>query len=389
MLSSTSKRPILMTILYTKRFYLCFAILLWAQSLYAQTNEQWEGVGIESNYFHSNMMRHSKKITAPLAQNTSAFELSLTKKFKGTRDWQIRRGYPEAGVGLFYLNYNNRNLYGEVFAIVPHLRLRIITKERFTWSLRAGMGFGYVTKPYQRVPNNNLENETIGGNVNNFTPLQTDLRYIFNKHLEFQAGAHLIHVSNASFRRPNFGINIWGVQAGVRYFPVTNKPQRIERPLPQLKNRILVYAKGSIAFIEKDMPDGGLNRVYNAGVFATKRYLGKNKVILGADYTYNTAMYANLKYNQRHVGEENKYSSQSSVFLGNEFEFNRFGIVLQAGYYLTKIDQQTEKYYQKIGGNFYFYKSEKGILKEGIFSLLLKAHTNRAELLELGLNFGF
>ena len=389
MLYSTSKRSILMTILYTKRLYLCFAILLWAQSLSAQTNEQWEGVGIESNYFHSNMMRHSKKITAPLAQNTSAFELSLTKKFKGTRDWQIRRGYPEAGVGLFYLNYNNRNLYGEVFAIVPHLRLRIITKERFTWSLRAGMGFGYVTKPYQRVPHNNLENETIGGNVNKFTPLQTDLRYIFKKHLEFQAGAHLIHVSNASFRRPNFGINIWGVQAGVRYFPVTNKPQRIERPLPQLKNRILVYAKGSIAFIEKDMPDGGLNRVYNAGVFATKRYLGNNKVILGADYTYNSAMCASLKDNERNIGEENKYSSQSSVFLGNEFEFNRFGIVLQAGYYLTKIDQQTEKYYQKIGGNFYFYKSEKGILKEGIFSLLLKAHTNRAELLELGLNFGF
>jgi hypothetical protein len=27
-------------------------------------------------------------------------------------------------------------------------------------------------------------------------------------------------------------------------------------------------------------------------------------MILGVDYTYNTAMYANLKYNQRHVGEE-------------------------------------------------------------------------------------
>lgn len=378
-----------MTILYPKSIFICLVILLWTQASYAQTDDKWEGVGIESNYYHSNMMRHSKKITAPLAKNTSAFELSLTKKFKGTKDWQVRRGYPEAGLGLFYLNYNNRNLYGEVFAIAPHLRLRIITKTHFTWSLRAGMGFGYVTKPYQRVPNNNLENETIGGNANNFTPLQTDLRYTVNEHFEVQAGAHLIHVSNASFRRPNFGINIWGIQAGLRYFPVTNKPQKIERDLPVLKNRILVYAKGSIAFIEKDLPDGGLNRIYNAGVFATKRYLGKNKMILGVDYTYNTAMYANLKYNQRHVGEENKYSSQSSVFLGNEFEFNRFGIVLQGGYYLKKIDQQTEKYYQKIGANFYFYKQETGILKEGVFSLLLKAHTNRAELLELGLNFGF
>ncbi len=334
-------------------------------------------------------MRHSKKITAPLAENTSTFELSITKKYKGTKDWQIRRNYPEAGLGLYYLNYNNQQIYGEVFGIVPHLRVRVITKENFSWSLRVGMGLAYVTNPYQRVPKQNLENETIGGYINNLSPLQTDLRYRINNHLEVQAGAHLIHVSNASFRRPNFGINIWGIQAGLRYFPVSNNPQRIHRTLPKLKNRILFYAKGSIAFAEKDMPDGGLNRIYNAGIFATKRYAGKNKIILGADYTYNTAVYANLKYNEERPGEENKYSSQSSIFAGHEFEFNRFGIVMQGGVYLTKMDGQTENFYQKLGANFYFYKSETGFFKEGLFSSLLKVHLNRAELFELGLSFGF
>lgn len=373
--------------MHLHKLFLILSFIFAVQSLQAQSS--WDGVGVETNYFHSNMMRHSKKITAPLAKNTSTFELSLTKKFSGTKDWQVRRNYPEAGIGAFYLNYNNRDIYGSVFAIVPHIRFRVITTDRFSWTLRAGLGIGYVTNPYQRVPKLNLDNETIGGYINNFSPLQTDLRYIVNDHLAFQAGAHLLHVSNASFRRPNYGINIWGIQAGVRYFPVSNKPKKIYRDLPKLSNRILFYAKGSIAFVEKDMPDGGLNRVFNGGLFATKRYLGKNKAILGIDYTYNTAVYAAIKYNFRHKGQENRWSSQSSIFLGNEFEFNRFGIVLQAGVYLMQYDQQTDRFYQKLGGNFYWFKNETGLLKEGLCSILLKTHQNRAELLELGLALGF
>jgi hypothetical protein len=373
--------------MHLRTLFLICSIIISVIELKAQSS--WDGVGVEANYFHSNMMRHSKKITAPLAKDTRTFELSLTKKFRGTKDWHLRRNYPEAGIGAFYLDYNNREIYGAVFAIVPHLRFRVIAKEKFSWTLRAGLGIGYVTNPYQRVPKLNLDNETIGGYINNFSPLQTDLRYVINNHLEFQAGAHLLHVSNASFRRPNFGINIWGIHAGLRYFPISNKPEKIERALPELPNRILFYTKASIAFVEKDMPDGGLNRVYNGGIFATKRYLGKNKIILGADYTYNTAVYAAIKYNFRHKGKENRWSSQSSIFLGNEFEFNHFGIVLQAGVYLMRYDQQTDRFYQKLGGNFYWFKRETGLLKEGLCSVLLKTHQNRAELLELGMALGF
>lgn len=369
--------------------YILILLTVLLQGTLLPAQEAWDGVGIETNYFHSNMMRHSKKITAPLARNTSTFELSITKKFKGTKDWQQRRGYPEAGIGAYYLDYNNKGIYGEVFGIVPHLRLRVITKEHFSWSHRVGMGLCYVTNPYQRVPRQNLDNETIGGHMNNLSPLQTDLRYSINDHLELQAGAHLIHVSNASFRRPNFGINIWGLQAGLRYFPVSARPERISRQLPELSNRVLFYGKGSIAFIEKDMPDGGLSRVFNGGLFATKRYLGKNKAILGADYTFNTATYAQIKFDERHRGTESWRSSQISAFVGNEFEFGHFGIVLQGGVYLKRMDEQYDRFYQKLGGNFYFYRSETGLLKEALFSALLKVHLNRAELFELGLSFGF
>ncbi|HTO16945.1 MAG TPA: acyloxyacyl hydrolase [Edaphocola sp.] len=348
-----------------------------------------EGKGIEINYFHSNMMRHSKKITAPLAENTSTFELSLTQKAKGDKDWQIRRNYPETGVGLFYVDYNRPDIYGQAIGIVPHIRLRLITLEHFAWSVRMGMGICYYTTPYQKVPNNNIENETIGSYLNNLTPMETDLRYIINQHLTFQAGIHLIHLSNGSYRRPNFGINIWGIQAGIQYFPIPNNPKRIVRPLPELKNRILLYPKVAISFIEQGQSDGGLNRVYNVGAYATKRYLGKNKIILGTDYTYNTATYSYLKYNDLKEGQENKYASQISIYAGNEFEFNRIGIVLQGGVYLRRMFEQHDTWYEKLGVNFYCYKKETGFLKEGLVSIMLKAHKNRAELFEIGFAVGF
>ena len=335
------------------------------------------------------MLRHTKKITAPLAKNTSTFELSFTKKFTGTRDWQLRRNYPELGLGVFYVDYNCPTIYGQVFGIVPLIRLRLITTPCFSWSLRGGMGLAYDTKPYERVPNPNLQNETVGSHANNLTPMQTDLRFSVNKYLDFQAGAHLIHVSNASFRRPNFGINIWGFQVGLRYFPMSSTPERIHRDLPVLSNRILVYPKLAISYIEQGIPDGGLSRVYNCGVYATKRYLGKNKAILGIDYTYNTATYSAMKYNFRHIGEENRWASQGSVYFGNEFEFNRVGIVLQGGLYLWQMDQQKASFYEKIGANFYFLKQEKGLVKEGLISVLLKANKTNAELLEFGISFGF
>ncbi|HRP89423.1 MAG TPA: acyloxyacyl hydrolase [Edaphocola sp.] len=370
-----------------KGIFFFFAVL--SVPFYSNAQQWLDGKGIEVNYFHSNMMRHSKKITAPLAKNTSTFELSLIQKSRGKKDWQIRRNYPETGIGLFYVDYNNSEIYGKAIGLVPHLRLRLITTQHFSWSVRMGMGICYYSNPYQRVPHQNLQNETIGGYINNLTPMQTDLRWIINKHLEFQAGAHLIHISNGSFRRPNFGINIWGIQTGIRYFPVSNKPQKIKRNLPELKNNFKFYPKVAIAFVEQGQPDGGLSRVYNAGFYTTKRYWNKNKLILGADYTYNTATYSYLKYNELKRGEENKYSSQASIYAGNEFELNRVGIVLQAGVYLHKMYEQEDNCYEKLGANFYAYKNDKGFLKEGIFSVMLKAHKNRAELIELGLSLGF
>ncbi|KAA5536435.1 acyloxyacyl hydrolase [Taibaiella lutea] len=355
----------------------------------AQENGGWKGFGIETNFTIGKMIKHTPKFTGPIPDHSYSFELNLIKKTYGQKDWQQRRHYPQIGIGFYYNNYNMPDVYGQAFGIFPNIQLNIIKGDHFEWTVRAGMGVGYDTRPYEREPNPNLENVAIGGHWNNISPFSTDIRWKVNEHWDLQAGVCFSHVSNAAFQQPNLGINMYGAHFGLRYFPVTSKPELIKRTLQPLKNRWLLQARYSMAFIESSPADGPLNPVYTGALFVSKRYWSKNKVYGGVDYTYNSAKYAKLKSIEHFQGQEYKESTQAAVFLGNEFLIGRLGILFQAGYYLHKMDEQTDNIYEKLGGNFYLVQKEKGPLKELFFTALLKTHAATAEFFEMGIGVGF
>lgn len=363
-------------------------LLLSTAALHAQQQPAWSGFGIESNIMVGRMLRHSPRFTGPLPDHSYSIELNFVKKTYGQKDWQQRRRYPQLGLGVYYNNYNMPDVYGQAIGIFPNVQLSLVRSGHFEWSFKAGMGVCYYTKPYERLPSPNTENVAIGGHWNNISPFSTDIRWSFDEHWDLQAGLNFSHVSNAAFQQPNLGINMYGAHIGLRYFPVTSNPVKIRRDLPPLKNRWLVQARASIAFIEASPADGPLNPVYMGAVFASKRYWSKNKVYAGLDYYYNSAKYARLKSVEHFPGSEYSHSTQAAVFLGNEFLLGRLGVLFQLGYYLHRMDEQEDKLYQKVGGNFYLLQREKGPIKELFFSAILKTHRANAELFEMGLGIG-
>jgi len=349
----------------------------------------WRGFGIESNIMMGKMIRHTPKFTGPLPDHTYAFEINFIKKTWGQKDWQQRRHYPQLGIGFHYNNYNMPDVYGQTFGIFPNIQLNLITGKRVEWTLRAGMGVCYDTRPYERTPHPNTENVAIGGHWNNVSPFSTDIRWKVNHHWDLQAGINFSHVSNASFQQPNLGINSYGAHIGLRYFPVTSEPEKIVRNLPDLKNRWLVQARYSMAFIQNSPAGGPMNMVYGGALFLSKRYLSRNKAYAGVDYFYNSAKYAKLKSIEHFPGEEFRHSTQAAVFIGNEFLVGRLGLLFQLGYYVHKMDEQSDNIYQKLGGNFYLLQQEKGPLKELFVSAILKTHMGTAEFFEMGVGVGF
>jgi hypothetical protein len=366
-------------------YVLCMSTLLPA---YGQ-NSPWRGFGIEVNYMGGQIFKHTQKFRGPVPPLSTAIEVNFIQQTFGREQWHQQRHFPIIGAGITYTDYGVDSIYGKCISMYPNLQVPLLKSKYLEWTCRVGFGLGYVTKHYERAPIWDTLNNAIGSHGNNYTILATDLRFRINEHWDVQAGGNFSHISNASFRTPNLGINLLGGHVGLRYFPVTSKPEKIITAIPPLKNRWLAQVRFGIAANEYGQANGPLYPVYLLSGYISRRYHGKNKVFAGLDYSYHKGVYAFLRNNEIYPGEEKKHSWKSSVFVGNEFLVGTMGIVLQLGVYVKEAALREDPYYQKLGSNIYLFQNESGTLKEAALAVLLKTHKFQAELVEVGFVLGF
>jgi len=217
----------------------------------------------------------------------------------------------------------------------------------------------------------------------------TDLRYHVSDNWDVQLGAGATHISDASYGKPNLGINVAGMHVGVRYFPITSNPMSIHDTLPRLSNRWLAEVRLSMAMTARNTNGGPLYPVYIASVYASRRWHNTYKYFVGADYYYHEDIYAYLRNTGLATGHEAFNSYQTAVFAGNEFLLGRFGILLQTGAYLHQTYIKLGPVYEKVGGQYYIVQKEYGPVKELFLSVFLKTHQTVAELAEFGVGVGF
>jgi len=368
---------------------LLFVCFFFVASSFAQEKKTLEGMGVEGNVFVGNLFRHSQTMTSRMPESTWGAEINIVKHLHGQKPWHQQRNFPWVGLGLMFLDYNSPDVFGQVWGIYPNIQFPLIRASTWEWTFRAGFGLSYVTKPFERFPDVNLENTAIGGHWNNISPFSTDFRYQLNKQMDFQAGLSFVHVSNASFQQPNLGLNMWSAHLGLRYFPSGNRGTNKPSSSLNLSNRWLIHARAGIAFIDSWPGNGPINPSYMGSVYTSKRYWSKNKAFAGIDLHYHSGMYVFLKSIENEVGKEKWASTQLALFAGHEFIYGPVGLLFQGGVYLHRTYQQPELFYQKLGCNIYLYQAENGILKEVFVSTLLKTHLFTAELFEMGVGIGF
>ena len=346
------------------------------------------GYGIEVGYVGGQVFKHSPKYNPPIPRYSQAIDINILRQTCGKSDWEERRHYPVIGLGMTYTDYGIDSVYGKCFGIYPVLELPLVKGKKLEWTFRLGLGIGYVTQTYERVPSWDTINNAIGGHMNNFTMFASDLRYKINDQWAVSMGGNFSHISDATWKIPNLGVNMYGAHVAVRYFPVTSKPERRKRTLEPLPNRWLMHARVGFSANEYGVPDGPLYPIYTSSAFVSKRYAGKNKAYAGLDYSYHPSIVAFLKNNEVYPGKEKQHAWKSTVFIGNEFLLGRLGLVLQLGYYLKKGELNEHKLCQKLGYNFYLIKNEKGALKELCLYSMLKTHRVQAEFIEFGMGLG-
>ncbi len=372
------------------KLLLCYSIcIVTVKNSIAQSTAE-PGFGMEMNIMAGKVVKHSAKFTLPIPSLSGAAEVNFLWKTYGKKDWQRRRKYPTLGIGIAYTNYGNDKIYGQSIGIYPNLELPIYRSPKLEWTMRLGMGLGYISKRYSRTaPTWDTLNVAIGSHINNYTLFTSDLRYKVNSHWSLQAGINFSHMSDAAYRKPNLGINLVGAHIGVRYFPNTSNPKRTTTTPIKLRNRWLIQARQGIAMTSSGSGGGPVYPVYLSSLYMSKRYHTNNKFFAGVDYSYHHDIYAFLKNYDLTPGKERQQSWKSAIFVGNEFIFGHVGLLLQVGVYTHEAYLKLDPYYEKFGMNWYLLQREKGFLKEIFIATLLKTHLTQAELAELGLGIGF
>ncbi|MCC6186738.1 MAG: acyloxyacyl hydrolase [Chitinophagaceae bacterium] len=379
------------TVFKCSKFLLLLLLLAVANVavIFAQA-EQRSYFGFESNLLTGKIFKHTRNFKGPIPPISSGIDVNILWKTKGKNDWQSRRRYPTIGLGISYMHYDSK-YYGYGVGIYPNLELPLLRKAQWEWTMRFGMGLGYISKQYRPyAPFWDTLNNAIGSQINNYSLLHSDIRFHINSHWDLQAGITFTHMSSARFRQPNLGVNFIGGHVGFRYFPEARHAILRNNQLPpNLTNRLLLQARQGIAITTRESAGSAATPVLLSSISLSKRYWSKNKILFGLDYSYNQNVYDFMRLQAINTGSEKKYAWNAGIFLGHEFLYGRVGLQMQIGAYLHQTLLPKAPIYQRLGMNWYLLQAEKGAVKELYISTLLKTHYATAELAELGLGISF
>ncbi len=336
------------------------------------------------------ILKHTPKITYDPPPLTWGMELEAAFQTYGKKDWHELHHYPRLGVALHFFDLGTPAL-GTTYGLMPFVTIPLIKGRRLEWNFRFGTGIGYVVKPYDPIeyPNNNA----VSTHLNNIVGFQWALEYNLSDNWTLQGGFSFTHYSNGATRLPNFGINIPTGTVGIRYAPkpVAQKNFITQNTSPKPSKRFGLSTYFAIAFKEFLTYRGPRYPVY-IGSIAGNYYLSKtNRLMLGIEYEYNSTIFhfglASLNFQTEQ--EARQASSRWLIFIGDEFLFGSWGIVLQAGTYLKTSDFLKPAWlYNRLMVRYYLPPMGKPEARIHV-GIYLKSHRIVAEYLGFGTGVSF
>jgi hypothetical protein len=346
----------------------------------------WAGAGaaqktaLEATVYHGVVWRHTPKLSTQTGEWLSGQEIGLYIQTTGRRDWQAWQRYPALGVSALHFSLGNGS-HGSAFGLLPHLGIPLLRAGRFSAQFRVGTGLAWVTRPYDWFDNRNQN--AIGSHWNNVTQFRLGAAYHADARWRFSMGGSMTHFSNGGSSLPNFGINIFSGWVGANYFLQALRNEEFKPAAGSKRNvarRWRAQVQGAMALLEIASFDGPKHVVWNASAAAGFQINRTNRVLLGADYEFNRAIFAWGLHAVRFPDENaaRRGATRAAIFLAEEFLFGDISIVLQAGRYVGRnINQYVPKSsYAKLSARYYL----PGIgAAQPFLGISIKAHKFTAE----------
>lgn len=356
-------------------------------------------------------LKHSKNLDSIAKGSIWGGEVDFEWSADGKGEWQHFWRFPSVGVGLGFVGLGNKELLGSAIYAYPYVSVPLLESEYVNWNLKAGLGMAYVTKTWAdgdtlRGVDVATANSAFSFPLNFYINGGTSLEFYPIPEFGVVAEAGFSHMSNGSFRNPNFGLNFFYAQLGGKYRFVEDYSRLRANPAYSLP--FYFEAKALLSGFSRQ-----INYLDHKNYFVGSLHLGltfpmTNWYALGGGFDlFYDGVYTerptahNPKFDKYLIPENlerNKY--RFGVSLNNEIIMGRVVGIIDWGIYLYDPIRNAYPHIDKKRGLFYRYnpKKEDGwnyfrvglrcrVWDNLVVQVAVKSHLQTAEMLEVGIGY--
>ncbi|WP_224484436.1 acyloxyacyl hydrolase [Robertkochia aurantiaca] len=259
--------------------------------------------------------------------------------------WTRDTGYASYGFGYYTSTIGDPQVFGNPHALYAFANFFLSKPyRRNVLEISPALGLTYNLEPFDEQ--SNPLNDAIGARMAVYFNVSFGAAYKLNREIDLLYGIDFTHYSNGRTYTPNYGLNLFGLNLGMRYHfnqeqrdldrdPYTTNvvPSRFQRPerpasLPyDFDHSVDIYAAAGTV---QNYIDQGTDLRYGtfSGVIDYRRYFNRmHGLTLGVDLFYDASLVESFPDSADHY--------LIGVHGGYDFMFWKFDIRVQVGTYLT------------------------------------------------------
>ena len=315
-------------------------------------NDKFNGISIRG--FSGAHLYGGKDLTEKVNFGYAALDVRFSWQPNKENEWTRDTGFASYGVGFFSANIGDPEIFGNPNALYGFVNFYLSNPMRKNvFEISPAFGLTYNLNPYN--PENNPLNDAIGARMAVYFNMNFGAAYRVNREIDFLYGIDFTHFSNGRTFTPNYGLNLFGFNIGMRYNfnrlqkeidsdPFTTnviaarfkRPEKPKTDKNAINNSLDIYL--AVGTVQNDV-DKGTDIRYGtfSGVVDYRRYFNKmHGLSAGMDVFYDNSLIEDFeKSSDRYL---------VGVHGGYDFMFWKFDVRIQIGGYLTD-SKGKESYY--------------------------------------------
>lgn len=295
------------------------------------------------------------RLNQEIESGYGAVEVRLGWQPSKEDNWSNPYGFASYGVGWYSGFIGNPQVFGKPNALYGFMNFHLSRFSRKnTMELTPAFGLTYNLAPFDEETN--PLNDAIGARMAVYFNLHYGGAYRMNREMDLTYGIDFTHFSNGRTTQPNYGLNMFGANVGLRYHynvdqrkinkdPYTDQliQARFKRPksrgLKENRNKPHSFAvHAAIGTVQNDEDTGTSNRYTTfTGMFDYRHKFNEmSGLTLGFDLFYDSSL-------ETEFTETNEWYLYG-IHAGYDLMFWRFAVRVQLGTYLGS-DRNKDRIY--------------------------------------------